>query len=78
MFEDRLSLRLSYDRRERGPVRLLHGLQAAEMFEEAAGGGFANAGNFAKLGGAVADLTALAMKSEGKAVRFVADHLYQV
>ena len=76
MFEDRLGLRLSYDCRQRGPVRLLYGLQAAEMFQQAAGGGFADAGNFSQLGGAVADLAALAMESYGEAVRFVADHLH--
>jgi hypothetical protein len=78
MFEDGFGLRLGYYCREGGYVGLLYGLQAAEMFEQAAGGGFAYAGDFSQLGGAVADLAALAMEGYGEAMGFVADHLHQM
>src|SRR5450759_5912044 len=48
------------------------------MFEQTARGRFADAGNFSSLGGAVADLAALAMEGYGEAMRFVADHLHQM
>ena len=78
MFEDGFSLRFGYDRRQRGYVGLLHGLQAAEMFQQAASGRFAHAGNFAQLGGAVSHLAALTMEGHGEAMGFVADLLYQM
>jgi len=46
MFENRFGLRFGYDRRQGGYIRLLYGLQAAEMFQQTAGGGFADPGNF--------------------------------
>ena len=46
MFENCFGLRFGYDRRQRGYVGLLHGLQAAEVFQQAAGRGFSDAGDF--------------------------------
>ena len=46
MFEDGFGLRFSYYRRQRRYVGLLHGLQAAEVFQQAAGGGFSYSGDF--------------------------------
>ncbi len=57
---------------------MLYGLQAAEVFEQTARGGFADAGDFAQLGGAVANLAALAMEGHGEAMGFVADLLHQM
>src|ERR1700679_2520037 len=48
------------------------------MFEQAAGSRFADSGNFAQFGGAVAELTALAMESYSEAMRFVANLLHQM
>ena len=78
MIEDSLRLRLSDDRGERGDIGLLDGLQAAEMFEQSSCCRFADAGNLAQFGGAVADLPTLAVESHCKAVGFVADLLHQM
>lgn len=78
MFEDGLGLVFCDDGGESGGVGLFDGLKAAEMFEEAAGGGFADSGNVAEFGGAIADLAPLAMEGDGEAVSLVADHLDQV
>ena len=78
MLQDRFGLRLRHHRRERRDIRLLHRLQAAEMFQQSARGAFADAGDFAQFSGAVADLAALAMESYGEAVGFVADELDQM
>ena len=75
MFENGFGLRLGYDRRERGNVGLLHGLQAAEMFQQTAGGGFAHPWDFSQLGGSVSYLAALAMEGYGEAMGLVANHL---
>jgi hypothetical protein len=61
MFEDGFGLGLCYYRRQGGYIGLLDGLQAAEVFEQAAGSGFAYARDFSQFGGAVADLAALAV-----------------
>ncbi len=78
MFEDSFGLGLGYYCRESGHIRLLHGLQATEMFEQAASSGFSYAGDFSELGYAVSNLAALAMEGYGKAMGFVANHLDQV
>src|ERR1019366_9246678 len=78
MFEDGFGLWLGYYCREGGYVGLLYGFQAAQGVEQAAGGGFAYAGDFSQFGGAVADLAALAMEGYGEAMGFVADHLHQM
>lgn len=78
MFEDSFGLRSGHDRRQGRYVGLLYSLQAAEMLQQAAGSGFAYAGNFPQLGGSVADLAALAMEGYGEAMGFVADLLYQM
>src|SRR5581483_2226186 len=59
-------------------VRLLHSLQAAEMFEEATSGTRANPANLQKFGRAVSNLASLAVKGHSEAVRLVADQLNQV
>ncbi len=46
MFEDGFGLGFGYYCRQGGYVGLLYSLQAAEMFQQTAGGGFAYAGNF--------------------------------
>ncbi len=61
MFQDGFGFGLCCYRRQGGYDGLLDGLQAAEVFEQAAGGGFAYAGDFSQFGGAVADVAALAV-----------------
>ena len=78
VFEDGLGLGPGNYSGQGGHIRLLHGLQAAEMFEQAAGGGFSYAGDFSELGCPVSNLAALAMEGYGKAMGFVANHLDQV
>ncbi len=46
MFQNRLCLSCSHDRRQGGDIRLFHGLQAAEMFQQTAGCGWSDAGDF--------------------------------
>jgi len=46
MFEDGFGLGFGYDRRQRRDIRLLHGLEAAEMFQQPASGGFSYTGDF--------------------------------
>ena len=78
MIPDGLCLDAGYNRRERRCVGLFDGLQAAEVFEEAASGALAHAGNLQEFRGAVTHLAALAVESHGEAVSFVADELDQV
>ncbi len=54
------------------------GADAAEVFEQALAGAGAYAGDGVELGGAVADLAALAVVGDGEAVALVADLLDQV
>ena len=49
MIADGLGLHARYDRRQRGGVRVLDGLHAAEMFQQAARGARAYAGNLEQL-----------------------------
>ena len=44
--KDGLGLGSGHYGRQRSHVRLLHGLQAAEVFQQAAGRGFSDAGDF--------------------------------
>ena len=62
VFEDSFGLGSGNYSRKGGHIRLLYGLQAAEMFEQAAGGGFSYAGDFSELGGPVSNLATLAME----------------
>ena len=78
MLQDSFGLVARHYCREGRDIGLLNGLQAAEVFEKAAGGALADAGNFAEFGGAVANLAALAMEGHGEAMGFVADELDQV
>ncbi len=71
VFEDGCGLGLCHDGGKRGHVGMPDGFKAAEMFEQAAGGGLADAGNFPQLGGAIADLAALSAvvtKSQAEAI----------
>src|SRR5882757_5536232 len=78
MRQDCFCLHSRHYRRQRCHVRLLHRLQASEMFEQSTGRRLAYTRNFAQFSGPVADLAALAVESHGEAMGLVADHLHQV
>ena len=78
MPHDRFCLRAGYDCGERGRIGLLHGLNAAKVFQQSAGRVGADSRNLQQFRGAVAHLAAFAVEGDGKAVGFVADLLDQV
>ena len=65
---DSLGLDTRHHRRQSCGIGLLYRLYTAEMFEEATGGPFSDAGDFEELGGAIAHLAALAVEGYGEAV----------
>ncbi len=73
MLQNCVYLRAADDGSQRGSIRLLHRLQAAEMLQQPARSPLADTGNFQQFGAAVPHLPPLAMKGDRKAVRLIAD-----
>ena len=78
MIADGFRLHPGHDRRKRCRVRLLHRLQAAEVFEKTPGRTLAYAGDLQKFSGAVAHLAPLAMEGHCEAMGLIANELNQM
>src|SRR5581483_3026267 len=78
MFQYCFRLTACHHGRQRSRVGFSYCLQAPEVLQQPPRGALANAGDLSQFGRAVAHLAALAMKSNGKAVRLVTDLLDQV
>src|SRR5215510_10458087 len=76
--KNRRGLRGSHHRRQRSRLRLLYSSDATEVFNKPARGECSDPWNFKQHGCPVAHFPTLAMKSDCKPMRFVANHLREM